>query len=268
MNTSLPDHGEPETDAAGPVRDTRLVWAGLFLSLAFFAKLPMADLWVSQHYWRAGEGFFGAHIPWVRLSYLYVPNMGRAFLVLAALFLLVSPGLTWWSHTKAGTRGAKLLKHIALWRRTAVALLLVGGISSGLLINVSLKGYVGRPRPVQTVDFGGTQSYLPPFTWGTDPVHNKSFTSGHAATGFSLMALGLCASPAWRRRWFFAGLLAGSVVGLGRIMQGGHYLSDIVFSFYVVWLTCELVAYGFRRYDLSKLPSYHPDRIGPRSPLR
>jgi lipid A 4'-phosphatase len=32
-------------------------------------------------------------------------------------------------------------------------------------------------------------------------------------------------------------------VGMGRILQGGHYLSDIIFAFYVVWLSCEWVAW-------------------------
>jgi lipid A 4'-phosphatase len=57
------------------------------------------------------------------------------------------------------------------------------------------------------------------------------------------------AGRTWRRRWTLIGLTAGALVGLGRIMQGGHYLSDVVFSFYAVWLSCELVAFGMRRWD-------------------
>jgi lipid A 4'-phosphatase len=64
------------------------------------------------------------------------------------------------------------------------------------------------------------------------------------------------------------GLIVGSTVGMGRIMQGGHYLSDVVFAFYVVWLSCEGVARGFRAWDLRHLPPHHPERRGPRSALR
>lgn len=268
MSTLPPDFDEPAPVEA-PMRDTRLVWAGLFLSMAVFSKVPAVDLWVSARYWRAGEGFFAAQAHWIQFSYLYTPSIGRGMLALAALFLVVSPWLIRWAQGRTGPREVDLQALIGTtWRRTAIALLLVGGISSGLLVEVAFKGHVGRPRPVQTVEFGGTEPFHTVFEMGTDPVHHKSFTSGHAAVGFSLMALGLCASPVWRRRWFFAGLFTGSVVGLGRIMQGGHYISDVVFSFYTVWLTCELVAYGFRRYDLSKLPPHHPDRIGPRRALR
>ena len=51
---------------------------------------------------------------------------------------------------------------------------------------------------------------------------------------YALMGLGLGCGPSWRRRWFLIGTVAGAVVGLGRIMQGGHFLSDIIFAFYAV----------------------------------
>ena len=37
--------------------DTRLIWAGLFLSLTIFIKVPNVDLWFSDRYWRADTGF-------------------------------------------------------------------------------------------------------------------------------------------------------------------------------------------------------------------
>lgn len=252
-----------------PTRDTRLVWAGLFLALAVFAKLPAVDLWVSQHYWRPEISFFAAQTPWVQFCYTYTPRIGHSLLGVSLLLLILAPWLAKMLAQRGGQRAATWAHMVGFtWRRTALSCLLVGVISSGLLVELTFKGLMGRPRPVQTIEFGGTQPFQGIFEVGSDPKRHKSFTSGHAAAGFSLMALGLVASPAWRRRWFFAGLFAGSVVGLGRIMQGGHYLSDVIFSFYLVWLTCELVAYGFKRYDLSRLPPHHPARIGPRSALR
>ena len=38
-----------------------------------------------------------------------------------------------------------------------------------------------------------------------------------------------------RRRWWFTGLLLGGMVGVVRIMQGGHFLSDILFAFLAIW---------------------------------
>jgi lipid A 4'-phosphatase len=59
-----------------------------------------------------------------------------------------------------------------------------------------------------------------------------SFVSGHAAMGFWLMAL------AWvfrRRSWLWAGIVVGCVVSAGRIVQGGHFLSDTVMAGFVCY---------------------------------
>lgn len=246
--------------------DTRLIWAGLFLSLTIFIKVPNVDLWFSARYWRADTGFFQRDNPLVQLLYNLTPPVGHSIVLLALVVALAAPLLARVArHFKAEQTAQNLT---GLWRRTAVACLAVAVISSGLIVEVGLKKTMGRPRPVQTVQFGGDMPFHAAFERGATPGKHKSFTSGHAAAGFSLMALGLCAGPLWRRRWLLIGLVTGSVVGLGRIMQGGHYLSDVVFSFYVVWLTSELVAYAFKRYDLAQLPPHHPARIGPRRPLR
>ena len=106
---------------------------------------------------------------------------------------------------------------------------------------------MGRPRPVQVVPFGGTDAYHGPFVPGHDPSNHRSFVSSHAAAGFWLMSLGLTCGPVWRRRWLLIGTVTGAAIGAGRMMQGGHFLSDIIFAFYAVWLSCELVAWADRR---------------------
>ena len=58
--------------------------------------------------------------------------------------------------------------------------------------------------------------------------------------GFFLIAL------AWvfrDRRWLWAGITLGALVGLGRVVQGAHFLSDIVFAFWTVSGTCLLLAH-------------------------
>ncbi len=247
-------------------RDTRLIWAGLFLSLAVFLKVPAVDLWVSGRYWHPETGFFQRNNPLVVALYDGTPWVGNS---LVGLMLLVALAGPWLARRAEAWGQAAWAKHLrGTWRRTAVAGLCVAVLSSGLAIELGLKKTVGRPRPVQTVEFGGTQPFHAVFERGTTPTKHKSFPSGHAAAGFSLMVLGLYASPVWRRRWLLIGLVAGGAVGMARILQGGHYLSDVICSFYTVWLSCELVVWAFRRYDLSRLPSHHPDRIGERRAIR
>ncbi len=247
-------------------RDTRLIWAGLFLSLAVFIKVPNVDLWVSARYWHPDTGFFQKNNPVVMALYDYTPLVGHSLVLTMLLLAVLAPWLSRWAQARG--RDALSAELLGFWRRTALGCLCVAVLSSGLIVELGLKKTMGRPRPVQTEQFGGDMPFHAIYERGSTPSKHKSFPSGHAAAGFSLMALGLACGRTWRRRWFLAGLVTGGVVGLGRIMQGGHYLSDIVFSFYAVWLSCELVAYGFRRWDRSHLPPHHPERAGSRRALR
>jgi len=116
------------------------------------------------------------------------------------------------------------------------------------LIGPSYKYPDGISGPVvDTVldNFGGTHTYTSPMQPAHECDTNCSFVSGHAAMGFYWLSL------AWifkRRYWIFVGLLLGSLVGWGRILQGNHFLSDIVFSFWTVYFsTCVVAAcFGLR----------------------
>jgi lipid A 4'-phosphatase len=59
---------------------------------------------------------------------------------------------------------------------------------------------------------------------------NCSFSSGHGALGFWVIAFALLAPPRWRPYAVAAALCFGLLVGFARIAQGGHFLSDTAFS--------------------------------------
>jgi lipid A 4'-phosphatase len=44
------------------------------------------------------------------------------------------------------------------------------------------------------------------------------------------------------RRWLWFGILLGAAVGLGRMLQGRHFLSDVVFAYWVVYASCVSLA--------------------------
>ncbi|MFZ5466979.1 MAG: phosphatase PAP2 family protein [Pseudomonadota bacterium] len=134
------------------------------------------------------------------------------------------------------------------WPRRGIGafLLLSLLLGPGLMVNGVLKEHWGRARPHQVVDFGGQKPFTPALQPADNCASNCSFVSGHSAIGFWWLALGL-AWPAWRWRALLLGVGLGGMLGLARIMQGGHFTSDVVFSFLVVWGTAELLAWIFRR---------------------
>lgn len=105
-----------------------------------------------------------------------------------------------------------------------------------LLIGNIAKGIWNRPRPYRILEFDGDLTYLPLLKIGTDlgVGFGESFPSGHASSVFVLTLAFYLLYPKHRRgAWLCWGLamLWGVLVSLARISQGGHFLSDVFWSF-------------------------------------
>ncbi|WP_245792260.1 phosphatase PAP2 family protein [Teredinibacter waterburyi] len=191
--------------------------------VAFFLLLPKLDLWTSALF------FDGSGFPLDRNS--VVQFIYHAFAKIQIVYLLaIIGGIAWCSY-----RGLKAARKAWLFLLAALIL------GPGLIVNVGLKeNSVGRPRPRDVQPFAGEHSFAPVFTYSGACQRNCSFVSGHAAISFYLMSL------AWalgRRRWLSLGIGAGIIVGFVRIVQGGHFLSDVIFSGWVVYFTCVILAH-------------------------
>jgi lipid A 4'-phosphatase len=202
---------------------------GFALALALlFGLWPSLDLAVSG-WFHAGDGQFPAkQWAWVKAVYDY-PKAGQWVVVAALLALLVGrflPGR--WRVTRP-------------WRRRCLALLLAAALGVGWLVHDVVKDAFNRPRPHQTQELGGQYTFVPTLRPSTQCGDCVSFVSGHAAGGFVYMAWGLLGAPAPRRRWRRIGWLAGGVLGSVRILQGGHFLSDVLFAAVVMWSCCWLL---------------------------
>jgi membrane-associated phospholipid phosphatase len=214
-------------------RDALRWLAATLAALALFRLWPGLDLGVSAAAFDADgpRRFpFGEAAP-VQWLYLAVPWLGRCAL-LAALVL------AWRSGTPPR------------WRRRAQALLLALVLGLWGVVNIGLKDHWGRPRPTEVSAFGGPHPFQPAGRISAYCDTNCAFVSGHAATGFTLMAVGLLGAPATRRRWGWIGLVAGVLIGTGRVLQGGHFLSDIVFAGLAMQGVCLLVRAGWVRWRL------------------
>lgn len=188
---------------------------------ALFLLAPGIDLWASGLFYRTGEGFFLANLGIVRALYRAVPWIVRAEVVGIPLLLL----LGWW-------RGRDIA---GIGLRQGIFVLLVLALGPGLVVNTVLKDHWGRARPSQVVEFGGSQA----FTAAPLPANacdkNCSFASGHASVGFALIAFSFLTADRRRRRAIGgSAVAAGAVIGLARIMQGAHFLSDVVFAGFIV----------------------------------
>ncbi len=130
-------------------------------------------------------------------------------------------------------------ERIKKYSREGLFLFLVMVVGPGLIVNVCLKDHWGRPRPRQTKEFNGKLSYHRIWQKGEAGV-GRSFPSGHASTGFYLFTPYFILRKkrkGWAYLFLFAGIFSGILIGLARMIQGAHYITDIIWSGGVVYFT-------------------------------
>jgi lipid A 4'-phosphatase len=119
-----------------------------------------------------------------------------------------------------------------VYRKCALFFLLLMLLGPGLLVNTVLKDHWGRPRPRQMQMFGGDRVYHQVWERG-ESGKGVSFPSGHASAAFYLIAPYFLLRRSSRKRAAIAlaaGIGYGCVMGVARMVQGGHFLSDVVWA--------------------------------------
>lgn len=128
------------------------------------------------------------------------------------------------------------------FRRRALYILLVILLGPGVLVNLIVKDHWGRPRPVHTLEFGGKEDFVPAGRIGSS--EGKSFVCGHCSVGYAFFVLYFL-SQNHKVLYFLMTLALALTMGFTRMAAGGHYLSDILWSGYLVFLVAYVLYYGW-----------------------
>lgn len=206
-----------------------ILCAMLFLGLiAFVIVSPDIDQSLSIIPYNSNiTRFYGETHLWCSIVYYSVPVITTLCVLIPLWYLFKSRSM----ENPKKTRAAALIVVLSL------------AIGPGLIVNTVFKNNWGRPRPYQVIRDGKTFSpvYKPNF----NQPKNNSFPCGHASIGFFLGVPLL--ARGFRRKGLIISAVAGSFIGFVRMLQGGHYLSDVIFSGVLVWLAAELVTYIVNR---------------------
>ena len=213
---------------------TRVLLAVAIVAAAAFTIFPDIDLWMSGLFYRPDSGFHLKDSWWAVAIYDSIPIIAITVGVgslLALIYNLVRK-------RQAGTLSNRFLLFV-------LAALAVG---PGLVVNAGFKDNWGRARPRDVTEFAGDRQFTPALQPTDQCDRNCSFVAGHPSVVYWLAALGFAVAAGRRRnRIFFAAAAFGLVAGFGRIVQGGHFLSDVIFSglavFAVIWV---LAMYVFK----------------------
>ena len=190
------------------------------------------DMRISRHFYVPGVGYpVGAKPVWHWFKYFgAIPPL---VVSISALGVFI---------------GSFIGPRMRAMRRGALFLVLAMALGPGLITNDVFKDHWGRPRPRDVVALGGSRDYVPPLVMS--PRENgSSFASGHAATAFYLLTpyfLLRRRSRAKAALVFALGLTYGALMGYARVAQGAHFLSDVVWSLGIVYVSALTVYYVLR----------------------
>ncbi len=202
--------------------------SSIIAGLIFFF-FPQIDIYFSSLFVRNGQ-FYLENNPLIKFIYHYgpVPTVLLAILVSIALLVMIFKKTdSFMGFTKKG----------CLY--TFFCLLIILGI----LVNNGFKEFSGRARPRNITEFGGDKKFTRVFVISNQCRSNCSFVSGHASSGFIFCVLSLLYKGRKRKYIFAFGIFMGSILGLIRIIGGGHFLSDVYFSFVIVYFFGLLIHY-------------------------
>lgn len=116
-------------------------------------------------------------------------------------------------------------------------------LGPGLMANTILKNNWGRARPMHIEEFGGSKEFTPVLEYSDQCETNCSFISGEAASMFMLFFALAFLFPRRTRILFACGIISGTTVGLVRVGQGGHFISDVIFAGIFMALLVMILSY-------------------------
>ncbi len=125
----------------------------------------------------------------------------------------------------------------------AVCLLAIG---PGFLNNFIFKPFFQRSRPVEIQRYKPESKlkFTPPLTIG-ESKQGTSFPSGHSGAAFFFIFPWFCLRfrQKYGVRLLVPGLIFGAMTGAVRVLEGRHFVSDVIASLCVVYLSATVLSF-------------------------
>ena len=205
----------------------RVFW-GLFVLLSLCFVVTDWDLRIHEAIYEAGgEHWELGKAPFWKFLY----HVGPYFSVILTLVSLV----VW----IAGVGRDRL----ARWRKLAIFWFCSMLVGPGIVTNLILKDHWGRPRPRMLEQFGGDYMFERLLHIDLSSI-GKSFPCGHATIGFVFFSVAVLFWRAGRKGapWMaVAAFVFGGLIGVARMLQGGHFASDVIWAAAVCLAVAELL---------------------------
>lgn len=196
-----------------------LTFVVFLISIIFLTVGSSIDIFISDLFYRGGQVF-------TLQSFSLMTILAREiFLPFVVLYILILPIISLYLPLNKIYFGFDFdfKKIIFLWLSFIFNLVVI--------VNILLKGFWGRARPNDILELGGKDFFTPWYEISSACNSNCSFVSGDASVGFSLIGLFFLTK---NKIFFWLALFSGLFLGLIRILEGGHFLSDIVIAGFII----------------------------------
>jgi membrane-associated PAP2 superfamily phosphatase len=193
---------------------------------------------LQYRFWDKSTGWFMSNaFPWKQLYQF--GNLPALILSLSALVVLTL---------------SFIKPNFARFQKVGAYLVLVMLIGPGIIINGALKQNWGRPRPRDLIEFNGHYRYEKILEYDKSSGGN-SFPCGHASMGFYFFAPALLLRAKKLRFYLMIifGWIFGLSIGLARMIQGGHFASDVLWAAMIVYWVSYLLFYTLK-LDINLYP--------------
>jgi membrane-associated PAP2 superfamily phosphatase len=122
----------------------------------------------------------------------------------------------------------------------------LGATLACLVLVPSLKRASATSCPWDQVEFGGTAHHVSHWLVGVaDGGPGHCFPSGHAVAAFAFVSVYFLLRdhrPVFARRWLAGVCAVGLLFGWAQLARGAHYPSHTLWSAWLCWAVCALVA--------------------------
>lgn len=193
------------------------------IAFLLFQSLPGLDMAIAKEFYEGNNRFIGITSPMV---WAVRDGFSFAFYFVCAATVV---GLFVAGRLSGSCLGLTFNKWLFLTLCLVIGPLVVS--------NIGFKDHWGRARPRDVVEFGGAKAFTPVFPPSDQCGRNCSFVSGEASAIYIVFFAAAFLLRRHARRLILLGIVLGSIAGLARIAQGGHFLSDVIFAGVLMALT-------------------------------
>ncbi len=189
-----------------------LIGVTVFVSVLFYLN-PQIDLYISGLFQKNGDFILEKGNPAAVVTDVFHYGMRIVFFAtagIAGVLLVIGRAPVWLT-----------------WRKYLFVVLSMA-LAAGLMTNVVFKDHWGRARPNQIVQFGGGKQFTPAWMISDQCSKNCSFVGGDVSFAFCLLAPALLTRR--RKLWVSFAVGFGTLIAVGRLAAGGHFLSDCVLA--------------------------------------